>query len=123
MVQGRRGTFRERWEAVFAFRAAGAAWGLVALDQGVSSAPVLDTIELAIGASDGTHASAPTSDVAPTRPTVPTTAAPGAPPTTGTTTTTTAPPPPPSGGLLDPVIDPTSQVLGDLLDVLGLGEP
>jgi hypothetical protein len=123
VVQGRRGTFRERWEAVFAFRAAGAAWGLVALDQGVSSAPVLDTIELAIDASGGTVASAPTTTSPRPRPTVPTTTSPGAPPTTGTTTTTTAPPPPPpSGGLLDPVIDPTSQVLGDLLDVLGLGD-
>lgn len=121
VVQGRNGTFRERWEAVFAFRSAGAAWGLVALDQGVSSAPVLDTIELAIGASDGSVVSSPSANPSQPRPTTPTTTAPGAPPTTGTTTTTTAPPPP-SGGLLDPVIDPTSQVLGELLDVLGLGD-
>lgn len=122
VVQGRRATFRERWEAVFAFRAAGAAWGLVALDQGVSSAPVLDTIELAIDASGGTVASSPTTTSPRPRPTAPTTTTPGAPPTTGTTTTTTAPPPP-SGGLLDPVVDPTAPALRELLDVLGLGDP
>lgn len=120
VVQGRRGTFRERWDAVFSFRAAGAEWGLVALDQGVSSAPVLDTIELAIGASDGTLASSPTSRprTGP-RSTTSTTTAPGAPTTTGTTTTTT---PPPTTGLLDPVVDPGAEVLGDLLDVLGLDD-
>lgn len=120
-VQGREGTFRERWQEVFGFRAAGAAWGLVALDQGVSSAPVMDTIELAIGASGGAVAS-PGTSAAPRRgPT--TTAATGSPTTTsGDTTTTTAPPaPPPDGGLLGPVVGPTTDVLAELLEVLGLG--
>lgn len=122
-VQGRRGTFRERWTEVFGFRAAGAAWGLVARDQGVSSAPVLDTIELAIGASDGAASSdPPTTDGARPGRTTTTTTTGGAPPTSGTsTTTTTAPPPDP--GLLDPTVDPAAEVLGELLDVLGLGEP
>ena len=120
-VQGRIGTFRERWEAVFAFRDAGAAWGLVALDQGVSSAPVLDTIELAIGApptsadpvdppSTGTDDPGRTTTTrAPTGPTT-TTAT-----TTTTTTTTTTP-----GGILGPALEPVDQVLDDVLRALGL---
>lgn len=122
-VQGRQGTFRERWQEVFAFRAAGAAWGLVALDQGVSAAPVLDTIELAIGASDGAATSPTTAragtpagstpdvstDTTTTRPTA--------------TTTTTTPPAPPEGGPLDPVVGPASEVLAGLLEVLGLAPP
>lgn len=116
-VQGRSGTFRERWEAVFGFRDQGAAWGLVALDQGVSAAPVLDTIELAI------EAPAPTT-TRPTTPTVPSTSTtePGAgtssttSPTITSTTSTTAP-----GGLLGPILDPVEDILGDLLAALGLG--
>lgn len=120
-VQGRRGTFRERWQEVFAFRAAGAAWGLVALDQGVSAAPVLDTIELAIGASDTPGADDRTTTTADRRRTATTTAGgPDRPPTADTTTTTA--PPPGGGGLLDPVADPGSEVVGGLLDVLGLGD-
>ncbi|HEX4903737.1 MAG TPA: hypothetical protein VFV42_13045 [Acidimicrobiales bacterium] len=119
-VQGRRGTFRDRWSEVFAFRAAGAAWGLVALDQGVSSAPLLETIELAIGA--------PTRAGADTPPSTTTTTTPGTAATTTTstsTTSTTAPPPgappapdPPAGGLLGPVVDPVGDLLGGLLDQL-----
>ncbi len=120
-VRARQGTFRERWQEVFAFRAAGAAWGLVALDQGVSSAPVLETIELALGvaedpAADEASSPAPGRRSTPTGP-----VARPRPPTTGTTTTTTPPPPPPGGGgLLEPVTDPGSAVVGGLLDVLGL---
>lgn len=122
-VQGRRGTARQRWQEVFSFRDAGAPWGLVALDQGVSSSPVLDAIELAIGASDDATV-APTT----TQPANPTTVDPGGTATTTTpssvtttTTTTTAPPAPaPGGGLLDPVVGPASDVLAELLEVLGL---
>ncbi|HSP04575.1 MAG TPA: hypothetical protein VLR27_13780 [Acidimicrobiales bacterium] len=122
-VQGRQGTFRERWQEVFAFRAAGAAWGLVALDQGVSAAPVLDTIELAVDASDGAGMSPTT-----TRAGSPTATTPGVSTDTTTTrptstTTTTTPPAPPEGGLLDPVVGPTSEVLEGLLEVLGLAPP
>lgn len=119
-VQGRDGTFRERWDEVFAFRDAGAAWGLVALDQGVSSAPLLDTIELAISSPPVTSPD-PVDPSPPT--TTTTTTTPGdTSPTTGTTTTTTAPPPepPPTTGLLDPVIDPVGEILDDLLGSLGL---
>ena len=122
-VQGRQGTFRERWQEVFAFRAAGAAWGLVALDQGVSAAPVLDTIELAIDASDGAGTSPTTTQAespAATTPGVPTDTTTTRPPPT---TTTTAPPAPPEAGLLDPVVGPTSEVLEGLLEVLGLAPP
>lgn len=121
-VQGRRGNFRDRWQQVFAFRAAGAAWGLVALDQGVSSSPVLETIELAIAVSDGALDTDPTTGRAPPRGTPTATTAPG-PTTTGTdTTTTTMPPPPGDGGVLGPVTDPGSELLGGLLDALGLGD-
>ena len=123
-VQGRQGTFRERWQEVFAFRAAGAAWGLVALDQGVSSAPVLDTIELAIDASDGAVASPTTTRAGPPAPTTTSSTADTTTtrPTT-TTTTTTAPPAPPEGGLLDPVLGPVVDVLDRLLEALGLTPP
>lgn len=119
VVQGRRSTARERWAEVFEFRDAGAAWGLVARDQGVSSAPVLDAIELAIGTASSAAGTPARTDAPPTtssggRATTTTN-------TTTSTTTTTAPPPPPSGGgLLDPVVGPSSEILGDLLEVLGL---
>jgi len=117
-VQGRRGTFRDRWQEVFAFRAAGAAWGLVALDQGVSSAPVLDTIEVAIGASDAPAATSSTPGPGTSSPT--TTTGPPTTPTSTTSTTTTAPSPE-GGGLLSPVVEPAADVLAELLEVLGLG--
>lgn len=124
-VQGRDGTFTERWQEIFAFRDAGAAWGLVALDQGVSAAPVLDTIELAITGPETTTTTttAPGQEPSPT-----TTTDPGAPPTTTTTTTTTTTPPqdpdeppPDEPGILDPVLGPTDEVLDEVLDTLGLG--
>ncbi len=127
VVQGRRGTFRERWDAVFSFRAAGAAWGLVALDQGVSAAPVLDTIELAIGSSGTTVPDRPTTvpgseprSTTSTSTSTSTTSAPEAPTTTGPTTTTTTEPP--RSGLLDPVLDPAVELLSGLLDLLGLDD-
>ncbi len=118
-VQARTGEFRTRWAAIFDFRAAGAAWGLVALDQGVSSAPVLDTIELAISGPAPTSPPATTTTTGPTATSTSTSTSSSS--TTTTTTTTTAPPP--SGGLLDPVTDPTGEILRDLLEVLGLGAP
>ena len=122
-VQGVEDTFRERWVEVFSFRDDGAAWGIVALDQGVSSAPLLETIELAI--------TTPTSSLPPstTEPPETTTSSPSptttnGPPTTGGTpppSPPTSPPPPPSTGLLEPLVDPVSEILQDLLEVLGLG--
>lgn len=122
VVQGREGTFRERWDEVFAFRDLGAAWGIVALDQGVSSAPLLDTVELAIASPTPTDPPETTTTTPPA--TSPTTPPPTDSPTTTGTTTTTVPEPPPSPpttGLLDPLLDPVNQILDDLLGVLGLG--
>jgi len=48
-VAGNRGAFSDRLAAVFAFHDDGAAWGLVALDQGVSRAPLLSGVDQAIG--------------------------------------------------------------------------
>ncbi len=48
-VEGSMGTFEERWTEVFAFRDQGASWGLVALDQGVTRAPLVVVVDGAIG--------------------------------------------------------------------------
>lgn len=48
-LEGTRGSFAERVRAVLAFHDEGAAWGLVALDQGVARAPLLAAIDAAIG--------------------------------------------------------------------------
>lgn len=125
VVQGRDGTFRERWDEVFAFRDLGAAWGIVALDQGVSSAPLLDTVELAVASPTPTEPPSTTTSGPSTTPPSPTTV--DSPTTTGTTTTSVpeepSPPPPPPGLLdpLDPLLDPVSEILGELLGALGLG--
>ena len=47
-LEGTRGTFAERWAAVFTFRDQGAEWGLVAMDQGVGRVPLLKAIDDAI---------------------------------------------------------------------------
>ena len=44
-VTSRRGGFVHRWQSVFEFSAEGAHWGLVALDQRVSRAPLLSCID------------------------------------------------------------------------------
>jgi hypothetical protein len=48
-VSGNRGSFDDRVASVFSFHDDGAAWGLVALDQGVSRAPLLAGVDEAIG--------------------------------------------------------------------------
>jgi len=48
-VAATRGGFADREAAVFAFHDDGAAWGLVALDQGVTRAPLLSGVDEAIG--------------------------------------------------------------------------
>lgn len=125
-VQGREGAFAIRWDEVFTFRDEGAAWGLVALDQNVSSAPLLETIELAITESPLSDQPRPSTTT--TRP-PPTTAPPtdttDPPPTTTPPPPTTEPPPPDPGddpgGILTPVLDPVREVLDEVLDTLGLG--
>lgn len=131
VVQGDRGSFGERWESVFAFRDAGAEWGLVARDQRVDRTPLVAEVDAALGRASETLVFA--------RPTgggsgFPTTTAPGrdgpgrdpgptpttAPPTTrppSTTTTTLLPnppppvPPPPT----DPVVEVVDQIVGSLI--------
>lgn len=117
-VEGNDGNFRDRWDAIFEFRDAGAVWGLVALDQGVSSAPVLETIELAIGRTAG--GDLPTSTTTTTSTTTSTTS--GTDPTTTvtTTTTTTTAPPDEDDGVLDPLLEPGGDAVQDLLESLGL---
>jgi hypothetical protein len=48
-VQGRGGDFLDRWRSVFAFHSQGARWGLVALDQHVTRAPLLSEVDNALG--------------------------------------------------------------------------
>lgn len=123
---GRRGAFLDRWRSVFRFRDEGAAWGLVALDQGVDGSPLLgavtravDSTELAIGSPSTTVArSAPS-----TRGTTAGSAPRGSTPTTprpGPTTTVPTPGPPGGrdGGLLGPVVDPVTDLLAGLINGL-----
>jgi hypothetical protein len=138
---GERGSFAERWRATFGFRDEGAAWGLVALDQGVDRTPLLGSVELALEASPLPFEDAP-SPAAPDEPPAPAPAPDPAPTTTAPpppAPTTTAPPPPaptttapsepaevPGGSdddgtlspALEPVVEPTNELLGGLLDTL-----
>jgi hypothetical protein len=78
-VQGKNGDFADRWQSVFGFHAQGARWGLVALDQRVSRAPLLAQVDDALGRhSVGTTVAAPAPASTPLSPlgTTPTTAAP-----------------------------------------------
>lgn len=148
ILAGRRGGFAERWRSAFSFRFEGAAWGLVALDQLVSSpASLVGTVDAALAraltpagtvaaggtrprpAGAGTGTPAPGSGPGPTSPATPTTT-----PTTtpGLTTPTTTPPvtipettvptlPPPLepvGQLVDPLVDPLVDTVGGVVDGL-----
>jgi hypothetical protein len=122
---GRRGTFTERWRSVFAFRDQRAAWGLVALDQGVDRTPLLGSVTTAVG--DAPLAIGPprprqtppvSSPSAPTT-TVPTVTAPTTTTTQPSSPTTTVPPAPSGGGgLLSPVLDPVTNLLSGVLKAL-----
>ena len=123
---GRRGTFVERWHSVFEFRDQGAAWGLVALDQGVDRTPLLGTVSTAVQDSPLAIGPPPTSHGGPTpgsSTTVTTIPNGTAPPTTTTTTPPTTPttqPPSDEGGngLLNPVLDPVTGLLSGVLKAL-----
>ena len=126
---GGRGTFPARWSSVFGFRDEGAEWGLVALDQAVTSTPLMGSIEQAIGSSPLGFAS----QVA---------APPDEPPDVPTTTTTAPPPPPdepptvdeppdepdpldpvePLAPEVEPVVEPVTDLVVDIIDGL-LGPP
>lgn len=117
---GRQGTFPSRWSSVFGFRDQGAAWGLVALDQEVSSPPLLGSIEEAIGSSPLTFVDA--EPAAPSSPGDPTTA-PGTPPSSTPTTdppgsppTSPPPPPPPTTAPPPPTPPPTAPTAPNPLD-------
>jgi len=47
-LEGRKGSFLDRWTAIFGFHDEGAPWGLVAMDQEVDRVPLLAAIERAI---------------------------------------------------------------------------
>ncbi len=135
-LEGTRGTFAERWAAVFTFRDQGAEWGLVAMDQGVARVPLLNAIDAAISRGPTQFAVGPpgrpptslnppitggaTSTVpAPT----PTTVRPR--PGVATTTTTTAPPAPAPGSTTNTSITgplntgtPVDDAVNDLVDTL-----
>jgi len=118
-VEGHTADFSNRWRSVFTFRNQGARWGLVALDQHVSRAPLLSEVDDALGRRTvGTTVAAGAAPAAPTP--LPLASPPpgaevapasgGAGPTTGPTappagsgggkaTTTTAP-----AGLLQPLL-------------------
>jgi len=49
VLEGTRGTFRSRWQEVFAFRDLGAPWTLVVADQAVADRPVVSVVDEAIG--------------------------------------------------------------------------
>jgi hypothetical protein len=58
-LEGKNGDFLSRWKSVFDFRGQGARWGLVALDQHVTRAPLLSSVDDALGRrSVGTTAAA-----------------------------------------------------------------
>lgn len=93
-LESHRGTFADRWRAVFSFRDDGAHWGLVALDQGVDEAPLLSGVDraLALARPPISQTAAPLNLAAPPAParSVPTT---GLSPVRASSTTTVAPPP------------------------------
>ncbi|HEX2040459.1 MAG TPA: hypothetical protein VHF47_12090 [Acidimicrobiales bacterium] len=88
-VSSRKASFAERWRSVFGFRDEGAAWGLVALDQGVSSAPepVLDRLDAAIGRAPLRFSSSTAVALGPQGPAVPTSTGTGSGSGTGSTGT------------------------------------
>ena len=94
-VESSTNAFVEAWNDVFSFRADGARWGLVALDQQVKRAALLSRLDDAFGRSPLLFAATPRRTRV-TTPTVGATTTTTRPPTGGgnggTTTTTTAPP-------------------------------
>jgi len=131
---GRRGSFTQRWNDTFAFHDQGAGWGLVALDQGVASDPLLQTVRAALDQSPLQFAAAttPTTTVTripagggtvpsggstpttnPTSPTAPPTTSPPPAPTLPPITT---PPVPPTGSpLVDGLVNDVNELLNGLL--------
>jgi hypothetical protein len=147
-MEGTRGTFAERWAAVFGFRDQGAPWGLVVRDQGVDRAALIRLIEEAVSRSPTEFASGPVGGTANSlpgpnsgpattvRPRATTTTVTTAParPRPGATTTTTAPPTGPTttiitgplntgSPLIDNTINSLVNTLTGLLNSLGGRQP
>lgn len=140
VLEGTRGTFAERWAAVFTFRDQGAEWGLVAMDQGVARVPLLTAIDAAISRGPTQFAVGPpgrpptslnppisggaTSSVPPATPTT-VRPRPGQPTTTTTapgsssTTDTTVVGPLNTGTPLDDTVNDLVKTLSGLLRSLG----
>ena len=133
-LEGTRGTFAERWAAVFTFRDQGAEWGLVAMDQGVARVPLLNAIDGAISRSPtqfavGPPSRPPTSLIPPnsggaTSSVPATTTTTAARPRPGVTTTTTTAPPAATGSPNTSVTGPLNtgtpvdQTVNDLVNTL-----
>lgn len=141
-LEGTRGTFAERWTAVFTFRDEGAEWGLVALDQGVARVPLLNAIDAAISrgptqfavgppgrpptslnppSSGGATSTvpAPTPTTVRPRPGVTTTTTTTAPPAPGSTTNTSITGPLNTGTPVDDAVNDLVNTLTGLLRSLG----
>ena len=141
-LEGTRGTFAERWAAVFTFRGQGAEWGLVAMDQGVARVPLLAAIDDAIArgptqfavgppgrpptslnppVTGGATSSVPaaTTTTVRLRPGQTTTSAPAAGATTSTTPNTTVTGPLNTGSPLDKTVNDLVNTLAGLLRSLG----
>jgi len=132
---GERGAFADRWSAVFSFRDAGAAWGIVALDQAVRSGPLIGSVEDALNTSFAESAFAPppaTSTPGPSATPPATPAGPGgadvpispgspgggpstSPPTAPPPTTPPITPPVTPPPALEPVVNPGSDLLDGLV--------
>jgi hypothetical protein len=64
-AEGTKGSFSDRLQEVFGFHDEGAAWGVVALDQGVTRVKILDAVDQAIGRGPSLAAEAPVAVTAP----------------------------------------------------------
>jgi hypothetical protein len=131
-VQGTRGSFAERVRDIFAFHDDGAAWGLVALDQGVSRAPLLQGVDEALGRQPAASAALAPPTTAPpaSRRSTPSTS--GSPSRTPSTIGSGPPTTPATGGTPStrgplntgvPLVDNTVKALVDLLSGLLGGKP
>lgn len=141
-AKSKKASFAQHWREVFAFRDEGAAWGLVAMDQGVTEGTQLvGELDAAVGraplqfsgpatlaapvlSGGPTTAPAPATTTRPTTPGTSTTTSTTRPPTGGTTTTQ---PPDDDGGPLpgpttdtpaDPVLVPLVEPVVDALNGL-----
>lgn len=130
-AEGSKGSFTDRLQQVFAFHEDGAAWGLVALDQGVSRVKILATVDDALGRGPSLLAApvAPAQQVSRASPR-PSAEAPAQPATAPTPSAAASPPPTtvplPSAGplrtgvpLVDGTVNSLVDVLSGLLGALG----